>query len=72
MGRGREGKIYLIKDNMSRDDDVVGGEIKTLLTFVVSRVSEENTSGGLGCQFVRGFGGEIKIAGTIEHVEVLI
>jgi hypothetical protein len=72
MGRGREGKIYLIKDNMSGDDDVVGGEIKTLLTFVVSRVSEENTSGGLGCQFVRGFGGEIKIAGTIEHVEVLI
>jgi hypothetical protein len=28
MGRDREGEIYLIKDNMSRDDDVVGGEIE--------------------------------------------
>jgi hypothetical protein len=26
---------------MSRDDDVVGGEIKTPVTFVVSRVSKE-------------------------------
>jgi hypothetical protein len=32
---------------MSRDDDVVGDEIKTPVTFVVSRVSEENTSDGL-------------------------
>jgi hypothetical protein len=54
------------------DDDVVGGEIKTPVTFVVSGVSEENTSGGPGCQLVSGFGGEIRIAGTIEHAQVLI
>jgi hypothetical protein len=57
---------------VSGDDDVVGGEIKTPITFVVSRVSKENTSGGPGCQFVSGFGGEIRIAGTTEHVQVLI
>jgi hypothetical protein len=57
---------------MSGDDDVVGGEIKTPTTFVVSGVSKENTSGGAGCQFVSGFGGEIRIAGTTEHVQVLI
>jgi hypothetical protein len=34
---------------MSIDDDIVGGEIKTPVTFVVSEVSKENTSGGLGC-----------------------
>jgi hypothetical protein len=55
-----------------RDDDVAGGEIKIPITFVVSRVSEENISGGLRCGFVGGFGGEIRIAGTIEHAQVLI
>jgi hypothetical protein len=49
MGQGREGDICLIKNNFSRDDNVVGGEMKTLVTFVVSGVSEENTSGGPRC-----------------------
>jgi hypothetical protein len=57
---------------VSGDDDVVGGEIKTPITFVVSEVSKENISGGPGCQFVSGFGREIRIAGTIEHTQVLI
>jgi hypothetical protein len=57
---------------VSRDVDVVVGEIKTLVIFVVSRVSEENTCGGPGCQFVSGFDGEIRIAGITEHVQVLI
>jgi hypothetical protein len=48
MGRDREGKIFLIKNNVSRVDTVVGGEIKTPVTFVVSEVFEENTSGGPG------------------------
>jgi hypothetical protein len=56
---------------VSRDDDVVG-EIKTSIAFVVSGVSEENTSGGPRCQFVSGFGGEIRIASTTEHTQVLI
>jgi hypothetical protein len=47
MGRGREGKIRLIKNNVLGDDNVVGGEIKTPITFVVSGVSKKNTSGGL-------------------------
>jgi hypothetical protein len=59
MGRGKEGEICLIKNNVSRDDDVVGGEIKTPVTFVVSGVSKENTFGGPRWQFVGGFGREI-------------
>jgi hypothetical protein len=47
MGRGREGEMCFIKNNVSRDDDVGGGEIKTSVTFVVSVASKENTSGGL-------------------------
>jgi hypothetical protein len=57
---------------MSRDDDVVCGEIKTSVTFMVSGVFEKNTSGGLRCQFMSGFGEEIRIAGTTEHAQVLI
>jgi hypothetical protein len=57
---------------VSGDDDIVGGEIKTLVTFVVSGVSEENTFGGVGCQFMGGFSGEIRIAGTTKHAQVLI
>jgi hypothetical protein len=55
-----------------RDNDVVAGEIKTPITFVVSEVSEKNTFGGSRCQFVSCFGREIRIAGTTEHVQVLI
>jgi hypothetical protein len=34
---------------VSGDDVVVGDEIKISVTFMVSGVSEKNTSGGLGC-----------------------
>jgi hypothetical protein len=49
MRRGREGEICLIKNNVPGDDDVVGGEVNTLVTFMVSGVFEENTSNGSGC-----------------------
>jgi hypothetical protein len=57
---------------MSGDDDIAGGEIKTPVTFVVSGVFEENTSGGPGYQFLSGFSREIRIAGTTEHTQVFI
>jgi hypothetical protein len=38
-----------MKNSMSGDDNVVGGEIDTPVTFMVSGVSEENTSGGPWC-----------------------
>jgi ribosomal protein L31 len=53
-GKAEKGKSVTSKNNMSRDDNVVGGENKTSVTFM------------------GGFGREIRIAGTIEHVQVLI
>jgi hypothetical protein len=56
MGQGTEGEDCLIKNNMSGDDDVVGGEIETPITFVISGVSKEDTewTGGPICgQLVR-------------------
>jgi hypothetical protein len=72
MGRGSEGEVCLIKNNMLGDDDVIGGEIETPIAFVIGRVSEEDTSGGPGCQFIRCLGGEVGIAGTTKHSQVLI
>jgi hypothetical protein len=57
---------------MSRDDDVIGGEIETPIAFVIGRVSKEDTSSGPGCQFMRCLGGEVGIAGTTKHSQVLI
>jgi hypothetical protein len=71
MGRGGEEEMYLMKNNMSRDDDVVSGEIGTPIAFVVGGISEENTYGELRYQFVSGFTGEIGIAGATEHAQVL-
>jgi hypothetical protein len=56
MGRGSEGEVCLIENNMLGDDDVIGGEIKAPIAFVIGRVSEEDTSGGPGCQFIRCLG----------------
>jgi hypothetical protein len=50
---------------VSGDDDVVGGEIKTPITFVVNGVSEENTSRGPECQFVSDFDREIRIVAQL-------
>jgi hypothetical protein len=57
---------------MSEDDDVIGGEIETPIAFVIGRVSEEDTSGESGCQFMRCLGGEVGIAGATKHSQVLI
>jgi hypothetical protein len=54
------------------DDKFVGGEIKTLIAFVIGTISKKNTSSGPGCQFVSNFGREIGIAGATEHAQVLI
>jgi hypothetical protein len=57
---------------VSEDEDVVVGMIKTPIAFMISGVSEENTSSGPRCQFVSGFGGDIGIASATKHVQVVI
>jgi hypothetical protein len=57
---------------MSRDDDVISGEIDTPIAFVSDRVSEEGTSGESESQFMRCLCEEVEIAGATEHPQVLI
>jgi hypothetical protein len=56
---------------MSIDDDVVGGEIDTPITFAISRVSEEDTTSGPGGQFVGILYREVGIENTAEQTQVL-
>jgi hypothetical protein len=58
---------------MSGDNDVVGGEIETLIALVIGGgVSEEYTTSGLGGQFVSSLGREVGIANTTKNAQVLI
>jgi hypothetical protein len=56
---------------MLGDNNVVGGEIQTLITFVINGVSKEDTPSGPGGQFVGSLCGEVGIANTAEHTQVL-
>jgi hypothetical protein len=57
---------------MSGDDNVVGGEIKTPITFVISGVYEEVTTSGPGGQFVGSLCEKVGIANTAKNTQVLI
>jgi hypothetical protein len=57
---------------MSRDDDIVGEEIKTPIVIMIGRVSKQDTSGGPGCQFMRCLDGEVGIPGATKYLQVLI
>jgi hypothetical protein len=59
---------------MSRDNDIVGGEVETLITFVISRVSRGRHNEWIGgwVQFVDSLCGKVGIANTTENMQVLI
>jgi hypothetical protein len=57
---------------MSRDDDVVGGEIETPIALVIGGVSEEYTTNGPKGQFVSSLCEEVGIANTAKNEQVLV
>jgi hypothetical protein len=57
---------------MYGDNNIVGGEIEILIAFMISRVSEEDTTSGPDGQFAGSLCGEVGIANTAEHMQVLI
>jgi hypothetical protein len=72
MGQDSKREDYLIKNNMSEEDDVVGGAIETPIAFVISGVFEEDTTSGLGCQFVGSLSRKVHIANTVEHTRIAL
>jgi hypothetical protein len=62
----------LVESDVPRDDDPVGRHVKTAKSFVVSGIAKENTHSGTRGEFMSGYSGEVRVALTIEHTEMLI
>jgi len=67
-----EGKRSLIEDNMSRDEDPIGGKIQTPISFVVRRIAKKDAESGAWGELVWSSSGEIGVAGTTKHSKVVI
>jgi hypothetical protein len=68
MGRGSKREAGLIKNHVSRDDQVVCGEIKVAIAFVIRGVAKEDTPGGPGAELMGSGGGGVRIICTSKHL----
>jgi hypothetical protein len=69
-GGASKGKHIFVENDVARDDDAVGGEVKTAIPLVVRRVAKEEAAGGAWRQLVRSCSGNVGVEGTVEHAEV--
>jgi hypothetical protein len=75
--RGRRGLLGereggLVEDNVTRDDDSIGGRIKASISLMVSRVAKEDAKGRTRCKFVGSGGREIGITLTTKNAEMIV
>jgi hypothetical protein len=68
----KQGGNILIKDNLMRDDDLMGEKIEAPIPLVIRGVPEEKTTRRSRGKFVRSDGRGVGIAGTLEDPKVLI
>ena len=68
----RERKSRLVEDDMTRDDDTVGGEVETPVAFVIGGVADEDTQSGAWGKFVGGGGSEVGIAGAPKNSKFMV
>jgi hypothetical protein len=69
-GRGVKKENLLIKDNMTRDDDVVGVEFKASILLVVRGVTEDKAASGVRGEFLKSSGGGVGIVGITKNSKV--
>ena len=77
--RGRPGTIALserkgsfIEDDMPRNNDSIGREVKAALSFMVSGVAQEDAQGGARGEFVGGCGRQVGITFATKDSKVTI
>jgi hypothetical protein len=71
-GGASKGKHIFIENDMMRDDDLMGGEVKTAIPLVVRRVAKEEAARGVWRQLMGSSSRSVMVAGTCEHAEVVI
>jgi hypothetical protein len=57
---------------MARDEDTARGKVEASVTLVIRRVSEENTEGRPGGQFMRSGGDGVRVTRTPEDSKVVV
>jgi hypothetical protein len=67
-----KGKHIFVEDNVTRDDDAVGGEVHAPIPLVVRGVAEEEAASGARRKLVRGGRRNVRVAGTAEHTQVVV
>jgi hypothetical protein len=71
-GGASKGKHILVEDDVTRDDDAVGGEVQTPIPLVVRGVAKEEATGGARRKLMRGSNESVRVAGTTEHAKVVV
>jgi hypothetical protein len=72
LGEATRGKAVLIKNHVSRDDQVVCAEIKVTVAFVIRRVAKEDTPGRVRSELMRRGCSSVRVTRTAENSEMLI
>ena len=57
---------------MTRDEDSVGGEVKTPIPLMIGRVAEEDTTSGARGELMRSSGSEIGVASAPEDTKMVV
>jgi hypothetical protein len=71
-GGASKGKHIFVENDVTGDDDAMGGEIKTMIPLVVRRVAKEEAASGAWRQLMGSRSGSVRVAGTSEHAEVVV
>jgi hypothetical protein len=71
-GGASKGKHIFVENDVMRDDDAMGGEVKTAIPFVVTGVAKEEAASGVWRQLVRSGSGSVGVAGTTEYTQVVV
>jgi len=67
-----EGKYCLVKDNVARNDDTVGGEVEAPVALMIRSITKKGTECEAGGKLVRSGGGEVGVAGAPETAKIVI
>ena len=67
-----ERKRCFVENNVTRDDDAVGGEVEAPVALVIGRIANENAQRRPRGEFVRSGGGEVGVTSGPKGLEVMI
>jgi hypothetical protein len=65
-------EVRLIENDVTRDEDSVGGKVKTPISLMIGRVTEEDTTSGARGELMRSSGSEIGIASAPEDTKMVV